>query len=820
MSEDKHLQMNVVVNIGDDADLTNTRIPTSEEELPILAIRQTVVFPTVMMPLTLNRKMNIKLVKDAEKSGQLVVLATQRDSALETPNAIEDLYPVGVVAKVMKLISTPFGSNLALVVGLGRCALQLVTKTKPYMYGHIMPLSDPTPEKNDAEFNIMYDELSERAIEYAQSAERIPSEMINTLKKEKGQNRTMFVNFLCSNIDIDLKDRIEMLEEGDFKNRSIMLMRHLNKALEVLHMKQDILERTHTKLDKQQRKYYLQEQLRQIEKELGDGGVYAIADDLRAKAKKKNFPEKIAEMFENEVAKLASSDSHSMEYNTQLNYLETFVGLPWGEMSNDNLNLKHAQRILDRDHYGLKKVKERIIEHLAVLSLRGDNKSPIICLVGPPGVGKTSLGRSIAEALGREYIRISLGGLHDESEIRGHRRTYIGAMPGRIIKGLLKTSTDNPVFMLDEMDKIGRMSHNGDPSSALLEVLDPEQNYAFHDNYLDVDYDLSHVMFIATANTTQTIPAPLLDRMEVIDISGYIIEEKIEIARRHLISKTQKECGLSDYKISVNKSAITHLINNYTRESGVRSLEKQLNKLMRKIAVQISTNPETELEEIKVPQLEQLIGKPDYVREDYQGNDFAGVATGLAWTSVGGEILYIESSLSRGKGGKLTLTGNLGDVMKESAIIALEYIKAHADLFGIDMRIFENYNLHIHVPEGATPKDGPSAGITIATSIVSALTQHKILPSLAMTGEITLRGKVLPVGGIKEKILAAKRAGIKNLMLCEENRRNVEKIESIYLKGLCFHYINTIDEGIFYALTDKSVKNPVIFKFDEEKNID
>ena len=596
-----------------------------------------------------------------------------------------------------------------------------------------------------------------------------------------------------------------------------------NNIIELMQLKRKIENKTRSDLDQQQREYFLRQQVQNIQTELGDKDESSVRQEdvsnLREKASKKHWSKEIGDIFEKEVSKLNRINIQSPDYNVQLQYLQTVVGLPWDECTKDNTDISKAEKKLNRDHYGMEKVKERILEHLAVLKMRKDRQSPIICLYGPPGVGKTSLGKSIAEALGRKYVRVSLGGLHDESEIRGHRRTYIGAMPGRIIQSMQRAGSSNPVFILDEIDKVSVGSVHGDPSSALLEVLDPEQNSAFHDNYVDLDYDLSKVMFIATANDTGTIPRPLLDRMEIIEVDGYITEEKIEIAKRHLVPKNREKNGLKEHTaLKISKPALEFIIERYTRESGVRGLEKQIDKLFRRVALKVAKGEMKNDHSISVEEAEELLGKPIFSRDSYQGNGYAGVVTGLAWTSVGGEILFIETSLSKGKGSKLTLTGNLGDIMKESALLALEYIKAHADKLGIDTRIFENYNLHVHVPEGAVPKDGPSAGITMATSIASALTQRKVRAGLAMTGEITLRGKVLPVGGIREKILAAKRAGIKDIILCKENKKDIEEIPQEYLKGLSFHYVADIQDVLDFALLDEKVKNPITFTFDEEKD--
>jgi ATP-dependent Lon protease len=610
-----------------------------------------------------------------------------------------------------------------------------------------------------------------------------------------------------------------MLAEDSALQRVYRLLKEINQYIQLLELQKDIRTKTSMDIEEQQREYFLQQQIKNIKAELGKGEGSPEKKELQEKAAKKKWNDDVKKIFYKELDKLDMYNPQSPDYSVQMNYLQNMVNLPWGEYTTDDLNLKRAQKVLDADHYGMEKVKERILEYMAVLSLRGDLKSPIICLYGPPGVGKTSLGKSIAKALNRKYVRVSLGGVHDEAEIRGHRRTYIGAMPGRIIKSIQKAGSSNPVFILDEIDKVTQQTHNGDPSSALLEVLDPEQNNAFHDNYLDVDYDLSKVMFIATANDLGSIPRPLLDRMEIIEVSGYITEEKTEIAKRHLVPRELDNTGLLNIKpkIKFNKAALEMIIERYTRESGVRQLEKQINKALRKLAFKKAINGDFEYTNITPAQVEDLLGKPPFYRDIYQGNDYAGVVTGLAWTSVGGEILFIETSVNKGKGGKLTLTGNLGDVMKESAMIALQYVKAHVDKLGIDYRVFDNWNIHIHVPEGATPKDGPSAGITIATSIASALTQRKVRKNTAMTGEITLRGKVLPVGGIKEKILAAKRAGITDIMMCKENKKDIEEIPEQYRKGVEFHYVENVADVWNFALTDEKVDNAIELTIEEEK---
>ena len=673
------------------------------------------------------------------------------------------------------------------------------------------------PDFKSKEFISLMANLKSTTVEYIKKNDDMPDESQFALTNIN--NDVVLANFVCANMMFSVKEKMAMLEENSIEERIYVTLRALNKAIQLFDIRNSIRDKTREDLDEQQKEYFLQQQIKNIKQELGGNDNSPEKKDLRIKAKTKKWPDAIAKTFYSELERLDMYNPNSPDYSVQLNYLQQLVKLPWGEYTEDNLSLSRAQKILDQDHYGMEKVKERILEYLSVLKLRGDLKSPIICLYGPPGVGKTSLGKSIAEAMKRKYVRMSLGGVHDESEIRGHRKTYIGAMPGRIIKSIQKAGSSNPVFILDEIDKVTQNTINGDPSSALLEVLDPEQNNAFHDNYLDVDYDLSKVLFIATANDLNTIPRPLLDRMEIIEVSGYITEEKIEIAKRHLVPRELENTGLDSIKpkVSFNKAALEIIIERYTRESGVRQLEKQINKAMRKLAFLLARDGEMPYSKITPTELEGLLGKPPFYRDIYQGNDYAGVVTGLAWTSVGGEILFIETSLSKGKAGKLTLTGNLGDVMKESAVIALEYVKAHVDQLGIDYRIFDQWNIHIHVPEGATPKDGPSAGITIATSIASALTQRKVRKNTAMTGEITLRGKVLPVGGIKEKILAAKRAGITDIIMCKDNRKDIEEIPAIYLKGVSFHYVENIQDVWDIALTKELVDNPINLTIEEDK---
>ena len=783
-----------------------------EEVLPILPLRNMVLFPGVFMPVSVGRKSSLKLVREAEKKNSYIAVVCQKVAETETP-LFEDLHTIGTVAKIVRVLEMPDQTTTVILQGSTRMELKEITDTTPYLKGRIATLNEELPEKNDKEFHALVEACKDLTVRYIKSSDMFPQDSAFAIKNIT--NPMFLVDFICTNLPLKKDEKIELLRIDSLRARTYRLLEILNREVQLAEIKESIQMRAREDIDQQQREYFLQQQIKTIQDELGGGGQEQEIEEMRKKAETIKWNDEGKATFLKEVDKLERTHPQSPDYSVQLNYLQTMLSLPWGIYTTDNLSLVNAEKTLNKDHYGLEKVKERILEHLAVLKLKGDMKSPIICLYGPPGVGKTSLGRSIAAALKRKYIRMSLGGVHDEAEIRGHRKTYIGAMPGRIIKNLIKAGSSNPVFILDEIDKVSA-DRQGDPSSALLEVLDPEQNTTFHDNFLDVDYDLSKVMFIATANNLNTIPGPLLDRMELIEVSGYITEEKIEIAKRHLIPKEKENNGLagkSDIKFS--RSAIEFMIENYTRESGVRGLEKKINKVFRKIALEYARTNEMPYSEIKPADIETLLGKPEFTRDIYQGNEYAGVVTGLAWTSVGGEILFIETSLSKGKPGKLTLTGNLGDVMKESAMLALEYIKAHAEDLNIDNRIFENWNIHIHVPEGAVPKDGPSAGITMATSLASALTQRKVRSSLAMTGEITLRGKVLPVGGIKEKILAARRAGIKDIILCKENKKNIEEIPAMYLKGLTFHYVDNVEEVLQFALLKEKVKHPIIFKFEE-----
>ena len=811
---------------GDLKDLLNVNVPQS---VPILAVRNLVLFPGVVSPILIGRDSSKKLVQKAEKTGQVIGIVCQRDPDVDFPFQ-DDLYEIGVYGKVMKQLTLPNGNLTTIVQALGRFRLIKIVKSSPYLEGIVEQVEDIEPEKKDREFKTAIEDLRNMVNQYINVSEDIPDEAAFAVKNIS--NNVMALNFVCSNMPFPVKEKMALLEMEHVKERLFSVMKILNREINLQNLKADIRNKTREDIDEQQRNYFLQQQIKNMQAEMGNGESTPEKRELLRKAEGKKWSKEVSKVFHKEADKLDNLNPQSPDFNVQLNYLQTFVSLPWGEYTQDDLNLKRAQKILDQDHYGMEKVKERILEYMAVLALRGDLKSPIICLYGPPGVGKTSLGKSIASAMKRKYVRMSLGGLHDEAEIRGHRRTYIGAMPGRIIKSIQKAGSSNPVFILDEIDKVTQMTHNGDPASALLEVLDPEQNNAFHDNYLDVDYDLSKVLFIATANNLSTIPRPLLDRMEIIEVSGYITEEKYEIAKRHLIPRELENTGLKtrSLKPTFNKAAIEMIIERYTRESGVRQLEKQIDKALRKIAFkrqmeadQTTPNPSypggesNRYQKITPTEIEDLLGKPPFYRDIYQGNDYAGVVTGLAWTSVGGEILFIETSLSKGKGAKLTLTGNLGDVMKESAILALEYVKAHAEKLNIDYRIFDNWNIHIHVPEGATPKDGPSAGITIATSIASALTQRKVRKNTAMTGEITLRGKVLPVGGIKEKILAAKRAGITDIVMCRENEKDISEIPDVYLKGVTFHYVENVQDVWDFALTDEIVDHPLDFTIPEEE---
>ena len=780
------------------------RYTTINEELPILPLRNMVLFPGTVLPVAVGRESSLRLIRDLEKEKGCMGVFCQKDPSIEKP-LFNELHAMGTVAKIIRIFDLPDKTTTVILQGFQRIRLTDIKRITPYHIGTV---------EDALEIDYPMDEEYKGLISSCKSAakalfKRYDAQAEAAFALSNIDDNATMVNFLCANIKIPHDEKLALLNDTSIKERAFHLMTILDRELQLEALNEKIRKKTHHDLDQQQREYYLQQKIKNIQEELGGNVQDQDAKELRDKADMKQWSAETDEIFNRELGKLSRINPQSPDYHVQLNYLQMFVSLPWGECTKDNLDMENARKVLDRDHYGLEKVKERILEHLAVIKMRGDLKSPIICLYGPPGVGKTSLGKSIADALKRKYVRMSLGGIHDESEIRGHRRTYIGAMTGRILKNLVKAGTDNPVFILDEIDKVGQASTHGDPSSALLEVLDPEQNNSFHDNFLDVDYDLSKVMFIATANNLANIPAPLLDRMELIEVSGYLTEEKIEIAKRHLVPKEKKANGIGNEKITINKAAIETIIENYTRESGVRTLEKKIGKVFRRLACRIATNGSLDMTTVKPNDLTELLGVKEFSRDKYQGNDYAGVVTGLAWTAVGGEILFIETSLSRGKGEKLTLTGNLGDVMKESAMLALEYIKSHANELDIPYEIFDKWNIHLHVPEGAIPKDGPSAGITMATALASALTQRKVKENIAMTGEITLRGKVLPVGGIKEKILAAKRAGINEIIICHENRRNIEAIPEMYIKGLTFHYVKDIKEVIDIALLKEKVKNPI-----------
>lgn len=774
------------------------------DTIPILPLRNMVLFPGVALPVIIGRPKSMRLIKEAVHKKSLIGVVCQKEMGTEDP-ILEDLYTTGVIADIVRVLEMPDGSTTVILQGKKRFELNELTETDPYLSGKITVLEDTKPDKTDREFEALISTIKDLTIKMLGAVAEPPRDLIFSIKNNK--NVLYVVNFSCSNIPSGSAEKQQLLLIGDLKERAYRLLFILNREYQLVELKASIQMKTHEDINQQQKEYFLQQQIKTIQEELGGNINELEIKELREKASRKKWPAEVAQVFEKELRKLERLHPQSPDYSVQTQYVQNIVNLPWNEYSKDNFNLSHAQKVLDRDHYGLEKVKERIIEHLAVLKLKGDMKSPIICLYGPPGVGKTSLGRSIAEALRRKYVRVSLGGLHDEAEIRGHRRTYIGAMCGRIIQNIQKAGTSNPVFILDEIDKITN-DFKGDPASALLEVLDPEQNNAFHDNYLDIDYDLSKVMFIATANNLNTISQPLLDRMELIEVSGYIMEEKVEIAAKHLVPKQMDVHGLKKGSVKFLKKTLQVIVEAYTRESGVRELDKKIAKIMRKLARKVASD-EPIPTSIKPEDLYEYLGAVEYSCDKYQGNDYAGVVTGLAWTAVGGEILFVESSLSKGKGSKLTLTGNLGDVMKESAMLALEYIHAHAAQFNINEELFENWNVHVHVPEGAIPKDGPSAGITMVTSLVSAFTQRKVKKNLAMTGEITLRGKVLPVGGIKEKILAAKRAGIKELILCKENEKDINEIKPEYLKGLVFHYVSDIQQVVDLALLREKVDNPL-----------
>ena len=771
------------------------------ETLSILPLRNTVLFPGVVIPITAGRDKSIQLIKDANKGDKVIGVVAQRDEDVEEPG-LKDIHTTGVVAQILRVLKMPDGNTTVIIQGKKRFKIDTILQDKPYLKATVIEVADDKIVEDKKEFKAIIQDIQEQALEVIKENPMLPSEASFAIKNIKSDS--FLVNFISSNMDLSVLQKQVILEKDNLKERALLALKNLNKELQKLQLRNDIQSKTREDLDQQQREYYLNQQLKTIQEELGGVSNDEELEEMRLKGKTKKWGKEVKNTFEKELARLRRMNPQMADYGVQRNYLELLLELPWGEFSEDKFDLKRAVKILDRDHFGLEKVKERIIEHLAVLKLRNDMKSPIICLYGPPGVGKTSLGKSVAEALGRKYVRMSLGGLRDESEIRGHRKTYIGAMPGRLIQNLKKAGTSNPVFVLDEIDKLAK-GHQGDPSSAMLEVLDPEQNTAFYDNYLEVGYDLSKVLFIATANNIGEVPWALRDRMELINVSGYTIEEKIEIAKKYLLPKQLKEHGLRAEHLKLGKAQIEKIVVGYTRESGVRGLEKQIAKVVRFAAKSIALEEAYEII-VSTDKIEDILGPPRLERDKYENNGVAGVVTGLAWTAVGGDILFIESILSKGKGA-LSITGNLGKVMKESATIAMEYIKANTVDFGVEPEILEKYNVHIHVPEGATPKDGPSAGITMLTSLLSSFTQRKVKSKLAMTGEITLRGKVLPVGGIKEKILAAKRANVKEIVLCEDNRKDILEIKESYLKGLTFHYVSEMKEVIDIALTKQKVKN-------------
>lgn len=779
--------------IGDEKELLNNDI-NIPDTLPILPLRNTVLFPGVIIPVNIGRDKSLKLIKYAYKENALIGVIAQRDTNTENPE-FDDLFKIGTIASILKILEMPDGTTTAIVQGKRRFLLEDILYDDPYHVGKIILKQEERMPENDPEYNAIAESLKDMASKIVKYSSHIPNEAGFALKNI--ESMLFLINFISSNTDVEYRSKQELLEIDSLKQRAIKLLEILSKQVSLLELKNDIQKKVKSDIDKQQREYFLHQQMKTIQDELGGNPADEEIKELEEKASQKEWSDSVRAVFDKELSKLKRLNPAAPDYSVQSNYLRELIDLPWNHCSKDNLDLNHAKKVLDGDHYGLEKVKDRILEYLAVLKLKADMKSPILCLYGPPGVGKTSLGKSVAKAIGREFVRMSLGGLHDESEIRGHRKTYIGAMPGRIIQSIKKAGTSNPVFILDEIDKVGN-DFRGDPQSALLEVLDPEQNTNFHDNFLDIDYDLSKVMFIATANDLSTIAPPLRDRMEIIEVSGYLIEEKREIAKRHLIPKQMENHGISEKNIEIPDDMIDMIIDKYTRESGVRSLDKIIAKIMRQIARKVAMNKKFHIV-LDADKIKEYLGSPIFSREEYQGNDLPGVVTGLAWTAVGGDILFIESSYSKGKG-HLSLTGNLGDVMKESATLALEYIKSHAAEIGLDTNIFDDRDIHIHVPAGAVPKDGPSAGVTMVTSLVSSLTGRKVKKALAMTGEITLRGKVLPVGGIREKILAAKRAGIKEIILCSENRKDIEDIKKEYLKGLKFHYVDTIEEVLKYAL--------------------
>ncbi|MFD2907436.1 endopeptidase La [Flavobacterium ardleyense] len=782
----------------DEEEMNNEELP---EDIAILPLRNTVLFPGVVIPITAGRDKSIKLINDANAKGKIIGVVAQIDENEEDPSP-KDVHHIGTVARIMRVLKMPDGNTTVILQGKKRFEIESFTQEEPYLKAKIKAVAEERPKEKDVEFKAIVESIKELAIEIIRESPNIPTEATFAIKNIESD--PFLINFVSSNMNLTVEEKQQLLSIKNLKDRALETLRYMNLELQKLEVRNDIQSKVRFDLDQQQREYFLQQQMKTIQEELGGVSYEAEIEEMRAKGLKKKWNEETGKHFEKELSKLQRTNPNSPDFGIQRNYIDLFLELPWNEFTKDKFDLKRAEKILDRDHYGLEEVKQRIIEHLAVLKLRNDMKSPILCLYGPPGVGKTSIGKSIAEALGREYIRMSLGGLRDEAEIRGHRKTYIGAMPGRILQNIKKAKSSNPVFVLDEIDKLSS-SHTGDPSSALLEVLDPEQNKEFHDNFLELGYDLSKVMFIATANNVSSIQPALRDRMEMIEMTGYTIEEKIEIAKTHLLPKQLKEHGLTAKHLQIGKKQLEKIVVGYTRESGVRGLEKKIAQVVRHAAKSIAMDEPYNIK-ITDEDILAVLKSPRMERDKYESNEVAGVVTGLAWTSVGGDILFIESLVSKGKG-TMTMTGNLGTVMKESVTIALEYIRANAEELGINPEVLNNYNIHVHVPEGATPKDGPSAGIAMLTSMVSSFTQKRIKKHIAMTGEITLRGKVLPVGGIKEKILAAKRANIKEIILCKENKRDIEEIKASYIEGLTFHYVNRMSEVLAIAITDEDVKN-------------
>lgn len=791
-----------LLSAEDEEEMNQEEVPA---ELPILPLRNMVLFPGVVIPITAGRDKSIKLLNDANLTDKVIGVVAQLDEEVENPG-LNDIYHTGTVARILRVLRLPDGNITVILQGKKRFEIEELTSEEPYLKAKVKDVVEERPDASDEEFLTIIESVKDLAVQYINENGNIPSETSFAIKNI--ESNPFLINFVSSNMGINVKDKQRLLEINNLTEKALEVLRFMNIELQKVQLKNDIQTKVRVDLDQQQKEYFLYQQMKTIQEELGGVSHDQEIEDMRKKAKGKKWTPKVAKHFDKELNKLQRMNPQSPDFGIQRNYLELYLDLPWKKFSKDKFDLKNAQAILDKDHFGLEDVKKRIIEHLAVLKLRNDMKSPILCLYGPPGVGKTSIGKSVAEALGREYVRISLGGLRDESEIRGHRKTYIGAMPGRIIQSIKKAGTSNPVFVLDEIDKLSS-SHSGDPSSALLEVLDPEQNSDFYDNFLEMGYDLSKIMFIATSNDMGSIQPALRDRMEIINMTGYTIEEKVEIARRHLLPKQLKEHGLTEKHLVVEQEQLEKIITGYTRESGVRGLDKKMAAVVRNVAKCIAME-ETYNVVLTNEDIVTILGAATMERDKYENNDVAGVVTGLAWTSVGGDILYIESIISKGKGA-LTITGNLGTVMKESATIAMEYIKSNAAKLNIDEEILSKHNIHIHVPEGATPKDGPSAGITMLTSLVSTLTQKKVKKNLAMTGEITLRGKVLPVGGIKEKILAAKRAGIQEIILCKENKRDIDEIKVAYLEGLTFHYVDKMSEVLAIAITDESVSEPKKF---------